>query len=162
MKKIIIVLISVIILLAAGGGGYFYFFKMKHPNKSVETTAQKPILFAQISNLVVSVQQSPNSSTGSDGSTNSSNQVFIEISIGFSTNNQKAVDSFNALLPIIQAQIVDLLMKKTANQIMDPNTHDKLCLNLLDIANGVLDKSQDFNPKNPFLSAYITNIVQQD
>lgn len=162
MKKVIILVFSLVFLLAAGGAGYFYFFKMKHSGKNTEAIVIKPILFAQISNLVVSVQQGENNSANSDGNGNSSNQVFVEISVQFSTNNPKAVYSFNALLPIIQSQIVDLLMKKTAEQIMDPNTHDKLCTSLLAIANGVLNKNQDFNPSSPFLQAYITNIVQQD
>lgn len=153
---------ALIILITAGGGGYFYFFKLKHPNKNTEITVPKPILFAQISNLVVSVPETADSSPGAGGSGNTSSQVFIEISIQFSTNNQKAIDSFNALEPIVQAKIVDLLMKKTAMQIMNPNTHNQLCLSFLTIANDVLDKNQDFSPANPFLESYITNIVQQD
>lgn len=162
MKKIIIVLSSLIILVAAGGAGYFYFFKLKHPHKSTEIIVPKSLFFAKISDLVVSVQSGAGSSSASGGDQSSSNQVFVEISVQFSTNNPKAIDSFNALQPIIQAEIVDFLMKKTAAKIMDPSTYNKLCSNFLAIANEVLDKNQNFYPKDPFLGAYITNIVQQD
>lgn len=162
MKKIIIALSSLIILVAAAGGGYFYFFKLKHPHKGTEIIVPKPLFFAKITNLVVSVQSGAGSPSASGEDQSSSNQVFVEISIQFSTNNTKAIDSFNALEPIIQAEIVDFLMKKTATQIMNPNTYNILCSNFLAIANNVLDKNQNFYPKNPFIGAYITNIVQQD
>lgn len=161
MKKIIIAILSLVVLLLAGGGGYFYFYKIKHQSKTVESVVIEPILFAQIDNLVVSVQQTQGNNTDSDGGETSPNPVFVEISIQFSTNNQKAVDDFNALLPIIQSQIVNFLMKETSDQIMNPNLHDKLCSSLLSIANKALNKNQDFKPENPFLQAYITNIVQQ-
>lgn len=155
MKKIIIAVVVVLILLVIGGGGaYYYFFKMKHHGeKTVSIPAPKPIIFAQISNLVVSVP------TKADDTTD---QVFIELSVQFATTDAKAVDSFNALLPIIQAEIVNLLMKQTAVQLMDPNTHAQLSNELLAIVNGVLAKNQYFKPANPFTAAYITNIVQQD
>lgn len=153
MKKIIIILVAVLLVLgAAGGGAYFYFFKMKHHAKTVTAPPPKPIIFAQLNNLVVSVPA--NSSTPP-------NQVFIQLSVQFATVDPKAVASFTDLLPIIQSEIVSLLMKKTAAQLMDPSTHNQLSLDLLGIANGVLNKQQDFKPKNPFSAAYITNIVQQ-
>lgn len=171
MKKIIIALVALLVLLGAGGGGaYFYFVKMKHPEKKVAVVVPpKPIIFAQMNNLVVSVPTTAptaaNSASNSSDSTDaggSSNQAFIQLSIQFATTDPKAIDGFNALLPIIQAEIVNLLMKQTATQLMDPNTHNKLSLSLLAIANGVLNKNQSFNPPNPFTAAYITNIVQQD
>lgn len=153
MKKIIIVLVAVLVVLgAAGGGAYFYFFKMNHHEKTVTAPPPKPIIFAQLTNLVVSVPAN---------SSNPSNQAFIQLSVQFSTVDPKAIDSFNNLLPIIQSEVVSLLMKKTAAQLMDPSTHNQLSLDLLSIANDVLNKKQDFKPKNPFSAAYITNIVQQ-
>lgn len=168
MKKIIIALVAILVLAGAGGGGaYFYLFKMKHHEQPAKALPPKPIIFAQISNLVVSVPAAAatgGSSDGSDssGGSSSSNQAFIEISIQFATTDPKAVDGFNALLPIIQAEIVTTLMKQTATQLMDPNTHAKLSVAFLAIANGVLNKNQNFTPPNPFTAAYITNIVQQD
>lgn len=169
MKKLIIAVVAVIILLGAGGGGaYFYLFKMKHPATTAVQPPPKPIVFAQISNLVVSVPASAAtpSSTGSgsnsSGAGNTPNQVFIELSVQFATTDPKAVNSFNALLPIIQASMVSLLMKQTATQLMNPDTHAQLSHEFLDIANGVLEKNQYFKPANPFTAAYITNIVQQD
>lgn len=161
MKKIIIILFALIVLLAAGAGGYFYFYKIKHQGKNTEAIVIKPILFAQINNLVVSVQQGQSDNENSSGENSSSSQVFIEISVQFSTNDPKAIDNFNAVLPIIQSKIVNLLMGETSEQIMNPNAQDSLSASLLAIANGVLNESQDFKPRSPFLHAYITNIVQQ-
>lgn len=169
MKKIIIALITLLVLLGAGGGGaYFYLFKMKHPAKHAAVAPPKPIIFAQIDNLVVSVPTSAPSAAGgaasssdSTDSDSSPSQAFIQMSVQFATTDPKAVDGFNALLPIIQSEIVNTLMKQTASQLMDPNTHAKLSQTLLGIANGVLNKNQGFTPANPFTAAYITNIVQQ-
>lgn len=155
MKKIIIALVAVLILLILGGGGaYYYFFKMRHnTEKTVSLPPPKPIMFAQIGNLVVSVPTSAN---------DTSDQVFIELSVQFATTDTKAIASFNDLLPIIQAEMVNLLMKQTAVQLMNPNTHAQLSTEFLTIVNGVLSKAQDFHPVNPFTAAYITNIVQQN
>lgn len=166
MKKIIIALVAVLVLLGAGGGGaYFYLFKMKHHEQPAAPPPPKPIIFAQISDLVVSVPATaPTASSASSDSSNDGSppsQVFIELSVQFATTDPKAIDGFNALLPIIQAEIVTTLMKQNATQLMDPNTHTKLSLALLAIANGVLNKNQNFTPPNPFTAAYITNIVQQ-
>lgn len=170
MKKIVIALVAVLILLGGGGGGaYFYFFKMKHHETHATLSPPKPIVFAQINDLVVSVLTATPAAAGNGGDASNSsnvsgasNQAFIELSVQFATTDPKAIDSFNALLPIIQAETVNMLMKQSAEQLMNPDTHSKLSLALLAIANGVLDKNQNFTPPNPFTAAYITNIVQQD
>lgn len=157
MKKIFIAIIALVVLLgAAGGGAYVYFFKMHHAKepKTASLPPPKPLLFAQIDNLVVSVP------TG--GGDSSGGQVFVQLSVQFATTDSKAIDSFNALQPIVQSEIVNLLMKQTATQLMNPDTHNQLSLELLAIANSVLEQNQYFKPANPFTAAYITNIVQQD
>lgn len=155
MKKIIVSLVVFILISSlAGVGAYIYFFKMKHHHeKSISVVHQGPIMFAQMSNLVVSVPAN---------STNTTNQVFIELSVQFSTFDPNAVSSFNDLLPIIQSKIVSMLMEKNAVDLMNPNTHKSLSFDFLAIVNSVLDKQQNFKPKDPFSAAYITNIVQQD
>ena len=80
----------------------------------------------------------------------------------FATTDPKAIDGFNALEPIIQANIVNLLMKQTAAQLMNPDAHNQLSLDLLGIANKVLVQNQSLKTQTPFTAAYITNIVQQD
>lgn len=168
MKKIIIAAVAAIILIgAAGGGAYFYFFKLKHhgDGKTAAVSAQppKPLLFAQLTNLVVSVPQTASAPGAGDASEASPpNQVFIQLSVQFATTDPKAVASFNALLPIIQADMVSLLMKHTATDLMNPDTHRQLSADFLAIANGVLAQNQYFKPQNPFKAAYITSIVQQD
>lgn len=170
MKKIIIAVVVAIILIGAvGGGGYFYFFKLKHHSDGKTASAPmgppKPLLFAQLSNLVVSVPQTgPDpASAGADAAAASPpNQVFVQLSVQFATTAPKAVTSFNALLPIIQADMVSLLMKQTATELMNPDTHKQLSVDFLAIVNGVLAQNQYFKPQNPFTAAYITSIVQQD
>lgn len=163
MKKVVIALIAVIVVLAAGGGGaYYYFFKMKHHETHAAPPPPKPIMFAQINNLVVSVPSVASSPSGSDDSNGPPTQVYIQLSVQFSTTDPKAVDSFNTLLPIIQSEMVSLLMKKTAVDLMNPNTHAALNTAFLSIVNGVLAQNHSVPDKNPFSAAYITNIVQQD
>lgn len=152
MKKLIIAVIVAIVLLFCAGGAAFYFMVYNH-NHNKHTEKTQPILFAQITNLVVSVPQS---------SENQSNQVYIELSVQFACTNPKAIASFNNLLPIIQAKMVSMLMQKQAVQLMDPKTHQDLSKNLLFIANNVLENEGGFSPVAPFSAAYITNIVEQD
>lgn len=152
MKKIIIALIITIILICCAGGAVFYFRDHNH-NDNKHTEKRQPILFAQITNLVVSVPQS---------SENQSNQVYIELSVQFACTNPKAIVIFDNLLPIIQSKMVSMLMQKSAAQLMDPKTHQDLSKNLLFIANNVLENEGGFSPVVPFSSAYITNIVEQD
>lgn len=152
MKKIIFVLIAAFVLLCCVGGAGFYFKIYSHTG-SKHTEKLKPILFAQIKNLVVSVPQNSESP---------SNQVYVELSVQFATTDQKAISSFNNLLPIIQAKIISMLMEKQAVQLMDPKTHQDLSKNLLFIANEVLEKNDGFSMGGPFSAAYITNIVEQD
>lgn len=170
MKKIIIAVVAVVVLLGvAGGGAYFYFFKFKQhgddKTASGPMTPPKPLFFAQLANLVVSVPQTgpdPASAGAGASDASSANQVFVQLSVQFATTDPNAVTSFNALLPIIQADMVSLLMKQNATSLMNPDTHKQLSVDFLAIANGVLAQNQYFKPQNPFTAAYITNIVQQD
>lgn len=155
MKKILIAVIAVIVLLCGGGGAAYYFLVYNHKDggKTVKIEKPKPILFAEISNLVVSVPKS---------ATDLSDQVYVQMSIQFATTDKKAPASFTTMLPIIQSKMLTLLMQQNADQLMNPKNHNALSKNLLSVVNQVLDKSAGFTPQNPFSAAYITNIVEQD
>lgn len=153
MKKIILAVVGAVILLGGGAGGTAAYMQMKHHAGPPQPPPPKPILFAEIDNLVVSV---PADSSGQSG------QSYVQFSVQFASTDQKAVAVFESLLPIAKAETINLLMAQTAKQLMDPSTHEALAKNCLAIANQVLDKDAGYTPKNPFTAAYITNIVQQD
>jgi flagellar protein FliL len=153
MKKIIIGAVVALLLLGGGGGGALAYLHMRHHAGPPKPPPPKPILFAELDNLVVSV---PVDSSGQSG------QAYVQFAIEFASTNPAAVTSFNALQPIIKAYTINLLMTQNAKQLMDPSTHAALAKNCLSIANQVLNKSAEFSPASPFTAAYITNIVEQD
>lgn len=155
MKKIILIAAGAVVLLVGGVGGTIAFLTLGHHNNAATPTAPpppKPIYFAQLNDVVVSVPADTNDSTSS----------YIQITLQFSTFDQNAVTTFTNLQPIIKAQIISLLMSKTAKSLTDPSTHDTLSKNCLDIANKVLNTSASYTPPNPFTAAYITNLVEQN
>ena len=155
MKKIIIICIGALVLIGAGIGGTFAFLSMRHHNASAAnaaTPALKPIYFAQLADVVVSVPADSNSPPN----------TYIDITLQFSTFDQNAVTTFTNLQPIIKAQVINLLMAQTGKSFTDPSTHDALIKNCLDIANQVLNARANYTPPNPFTGAYITNLVEQE
>ena len=156
MKKLIIAILAiVIVILLCGGGAAYYFLFYHHSNgsKTVHVEKPKPILFAELSNLVASVPKS---------SSDTSDQVYVQMSIQFATTDPKALVAFTTMLPIIQSKMLTLLMQQKADQLMNPQNHDSLSKSLLSVVNQVLDKNAGFTPADPFSAAYITNIVEQD
>ncbi len=154
MKKIILIATGAVVLLAGGIGGTIAFLTLGHHNGAASHAAPppKPIYFAQLNDIVVSVPADTNDSTTS----------YIEITLQFSTFDQNALATFTNLQPIIKAQIINLLMAQTAKSLTDPSTHDTLSKNCLDIANKVLNASANYTPPSPFTAAYITNLVEQN
>jgi flagellar basal body-associated protein FliL len=155
MKKIILIATGAVVLLAGGIGGTVAFLTMGHHNSASTPAAPpppKPIYFAQLNDIVVSVP------AGTDDPTSS----YIQITLQFSTFDQNAVTTFTNLQPIVKAQIINLLMAQTAKSLTDPSTHDALSKNCLNIANKVLNTAANYTPPNPFTAAYITNLVEQN
>jgi len=112
----------------------------------------KPILFAQLGDIVVSVP----TDTGAPASS------FVQFAIQFATTDPNAVTSFTALQPIIKANVISLLMNETGSSLQQAATRDALLKNCLGIANNVLNKSAGYTPPSPFTAAYITNLVVQE
>ena|SRR5271157_2431364 len=155
MKKVILICIGAVALLGAGVGGTFAFLGMSHHNASATKSkmpAPKPIYFAQLADVIVSVPADSNGPADS----------YIDITLQFSTFDQNAVTTFTNLQPIIKAQVINLMMSQTSKSITDPTTHDSLSKQCLAIANQVLNTSANYTPPNPFTAAYITNLVEQD
>lgn len=156
MKKMMIAVAAVFLVVLLCGGGaayYFIFYQHKSTNHFTKHEKPKPILFAELTNFVVSVPKSES---------DLSDQVYVQMSIQFATTDPKALASFSAVLPIVQSRLLTMLMQQKADQIMNPKNHDALTKSLLSVVNQVLDKNAGFTPADPFSAAYITNIVEQD
>lgn len=153
MKKIILIAAVAVVVLGGGIGGIFFYLSAQHaaPHKHMPPPP-KPIYFAQLADLVVTVP----ADTGDATST------YVQITLQFSSFDTNAVTSFNNLQPIIKSQIISLLMAQTAKSLMDPSTHDTLTKACLGITNQVLNKAADYTPPNPFTAVYITNLVEQN
>lgn len=152
MKKIILIAGVAVVLLGGGGAAYVLLGHSHSAAAAHKPPPPKPILFADLSDLVITVPADTGDSTA----------AYIQISLQFATTEPGAVTAFANLQPIVKAQIITLLMGKTAKALMDPATHDALSKSCLAIANTVLDKSAGFTPKSPFSAVYITNLVEQN
>lgn len=151
MKKIILIAAGAVILLGSAGAGAYFYFAAQRPHIA-KPAPPKPIYFAQLGDLVVTVPADSGDST----------TAFVQITLQFSSFDTNAVTEFTNLQPIIKSEIINMLMQQTAKSLMDPTTHDALLKTSLDITNKVLNKSANYTPPNPFTAAYITNIVEQN
>ena|ERR1700757_4607538 len=152
MKKMILIAVIAVVLLGGGIGGTMVFLSMHRAPAKHLPLPPKPIVFAQLNNLVITVPADTGDSTS----------TYVQITLQFATIDPNAVTSFNNLQPIITSQVIALLMARTAKSLMDPSTHDTLSKACLGIANAVLNKAAGYTPPNPFTAAYITNIVEQN
>jgi flagellar basal body-associated protein FliL len=154
MKKIILIAAGAAVVLSCGIGTAAYLTMSHHSTKTAKAVPAppKPIYFAQLADIVVSVPTD----------TNDSSNAYVQMTIQFSTFDQNAVTTFTNLEPIIKSQIISLLMAQTAKSLIDPGTHAALTKQCLDISNHVLNASANYNPPNPFTAGYITNLVEQD
>ncbi len=151
MKKIILIAVTAVVLLGGGIGGVFAYLSLHHPKQAAKTLP-KPIYFAQLGDIVVTVPADTSDPTS----------TYVQITLQFSSFDTNALTSFDNLQPIIKSQVIALLMEKSAKELMDPATHDALSKSCLTIANQVLNKAANYTPPNPFTAAYITNLVEQN
>ena len=152
---------AIILAIAIGAGatfGVMHFLQMGSTAHAHDTAAKpddnahpKPIFFADLANIVVSIPPQAGAPATS----------YVQIGMQFSTHDQKAVDSFNTLEPIIQSQVINLLMSETSSALQTPAARAELIQDSLNVANDVLAKNAG-NSDKPFEAAYITNLVVQD
>jgi flagellar basal body-associated protein FliL len=156
LNKLIIIGGIVAVLAAGGVGGTMEVMSVLHHRAMAAAKpavpAPKPIFFAELADVVVSVP------TASDDPTS----AFVQFAVQFSTFDPNAGATFSALQPIIKSEIISLLMNQTGKSLQDPATRAALAKNSLAIANSVLARSANYTPANPFTAAYITNLVVQD
>ncbi len=153
LKKMMIFGGIALVVLGGGVGGALFF--LHHGSKTAAAkpvVPPKPILFAELDNVVVSIPADVGQPATS----------YVQFGIQFATTNPDAVTAFTSLLPIVKADVINLMMNETQKTLQDPATRSKLAANCLAISNEVLGKSADFTPANPFTAAYITNLVVQD
>ena len=150
----------VVVAIAAGAGAMFgamHFLSMNRPAEAHSTPTRtdpahpKPIFFADLSDIVVSVPPQAGAPATS----------YVQIGMQFSTYDQRALANFTTFQPIIKSEVINLLMSETSAALQDPTTRAVLIQNCLDAANSVLAKDAGSTDK-PFTAAYITNFVVQD
>jgi flagellar basal body-associated protein FliL len=153
-KKLIMMAGAAVVLLGGAAGALVGLGILPHRAvvAGAKPVAPKPILFAELSNVVVSVPEDAGDPPSS----------FVQFDVQFSTTDPNALNDFSALQPIIKSDIISLLMGETGKALEDPGTRAALAQGCLDISNKVLVKSGSYAPEQPFNAAYITNLVVQD
>ena len=151
MKKIILFVALGVVVLGAAGGGYAWFTLSHHKPAKAVVAAPKPILFATVANVVVSVPDN----SGDPPS------AFVQFAVEFATTDPNAVTAFAGVQPIIKSQIISLLMTETGASLQSPANRATLTQNCLKDANEVLAHSASYTAP-AFTAAYITNLVVQD
>ena len=152
MKKILLFAGIGVVVLGAAGGGFAYFTLLHHKPAKAVAAAPKPILFATLPDIVVSIPDN----TGDPPS------AFVQFAVEFSTTDPKAVAAFGGVAPIIKSQIINLLMNETGAALQSPANRATLTKNCLNVADDVVAHSAGYIAPNPFTAAYITNLVVQD
>ncbi len=159
LRKTLMLAGIIVAAVVVGGGGTFAAMKLLPHSKAAATgpakavvAAPKPIFFAQISDVVVSIP----ADTGEPAS------AFVQFAVQFASYDQNALTSFDQLQPIIKADIINLLMNETGKSLADPAARADLQTACLGIANTVLNRNANYTPPSPFTAAYITNLVVQD
>lgn len=161
MKKLLPMILTVLIAVLAGGGAAFGVLKFlgpgpgraaPPPKAEVKKEVPKKILFAELSDVTVSLPPQPGAAATS----------YLSFSIKFSTENQGAVLAFAELQPIVKAAVITRLMNETTQSLQDQRSRVDLTKSCLTIVNTVMSRDGNFTPPNPFSAAYITNLVTQD
>jgi len=155
MKLIIKLGAAIVVVALLGAGGtfgamHFLHLGSKTPHKAV-VLPPKPVLFADLSGLVVSLSPQAGQPATS----------FVQFGIQFATTDPNALVSFASLQPIIKSAIINLLLNETSAQLQDPAVRASLISSSLAVANSILLKN-GYPPPAPFSAGYITDLVVQD
>jgi len=153
--------VAVLVLagIGLGAGATFGVMRLLTPSATAAAAAPaptpvkaRPIFFSDLPGIVVSIPPQPNTPSTS----------YVDIDMQFATYDAKALENFNAVLPIIKADIISLLMSQTSGELQDQAVRAKVIASCLEIANNVLKQNGMANGAPPFNAAYITNLVIQD
>jgi len=155
MKKLIIIGVAAILLLGGGGAAAYFLLLAPHAKQTAAKPPPpkpKPLLFAELSDLVASIPPD----TGQPASS------YMSMSIQFATTDAAAPAAFTGIAPIAKAAVISLMLAQTAKTITDPTTRAALAAACLKAVNQALTQNANYTPPNPFTAAYITNLVVQN
>ena len=94
MEKIILIAVAAVVLLGGGIGGVFAYLSLQHHAKPVaKVVPPKPIYFAQLGDIVVTVPADTSDPT----------TTYVQITLQFSSFDTNAITSFDNLQPIIKS-----------------------------------------------------------
>lgn len=154
---------AIAVMMIAGDGFAIAMWVASHHKRQPEAGAEVvkaragkyagPVYFAKLSKFVVSL---PHNSDGGGGG-------YIQVGFSFSTNNKKAVESFNKLLPIIKADLLaDLMRNGPKLAAAQPGRGRKKVVDgTLAIVNNVLRQEDPALRNDLFQGAYLTDFVAQ-
>jgi len=146
--------IAVVALGVGMGGalGAMHFLGGTVASAHAETPPQKsgPILFAPLDDITVSIPPAAGEPPDS----------YVDIGIQFATHDQKAVDAFTALEPIVKANVLALLMAQNTESLQSEPDRSAIIAKCLDIANSVVEKNANYQSA-PFIGGYVTNLMVQ-
>ncbi len=154
MKKLIIIGVAAILLLGGGGAAAYFLLLAPHAKQTAAKPPPKPkpLLFAELSDLVASIPPD----TGQPASS------YMSMSIQFATTDAAAPAAFTGIAPIAKAAVISLMLAQTAKTITDPAARAALAAACLKAVNQALTQNASYTPPNPFTAAYITNLVVQN
>ncbi len=168
MIRILLIILGVVLAVAAGIGGtlgveHFIFHTdilggatATHSGGTGKEKAKppappKPDLFATLDNVIASIPDEAGDPPSS----------YLVFAIQFVTTDQKYIDDFNEVQPMIRAKVLSLLMAENGTTIRDPKVEAKLSSDALDAVNQIIIEQK--LAKTPgFTKALITNLVTQN
>jgi len=146
--------IAVVALGVGMGGalGAMHFLGGTVASAHAETPPQMaaPIYFAPLDDITVSMP--PAAGEPAD--------AYVDIGIQFATHDQKAVDAFTALEPIVKANVLALLMAQSTAGLQSEPSRSAIIAQCLQIANATVEKNANYQAP-PFINGYITNLMVQ-
>lgn len=114
------------------------------------TKKASPIFFAPLDDITVSIPAAAGEPADS----------YVDVGIQFATHDQKAVDAFTALEPIVKANVLALLMAQSTAGLQSEPSRSAIISQCLEIANNVVEKNANYQSA-PFIGGYITNLMVQ-
>lgn len=170
-KTLLIVLGGFIFLILLMGGGFFMLWKELKPvnpnhktesHKTSKVKHDKPPQFSQIKGIIVKIPASTNKDDGSE---------YLELSLSFSTYDEKAPTLFESMKPVIEDRILSILSKTNGSEIKSLKFIGQLRGQFLDVVNKTLlplvkkkndpDLAKNGQPDKVFVGCYITHLIPE-
>ncbi len=152
----LLTIISAAIALIIGGCGALIVLKVI-PGLSLSKQApEKPpfIGYADLNNIIVNVPDVAGDSPSD----------YVQVDIQFSAHDQKLIDKFSSVEPIMRSSVLQEIMKSNASQLDDQSYREDLKKNCLNIVNNEMKTAlgANFKGQQLFYGAYITALTIED